>query len=197
MLQINVNGQSRQGPSGPENWGELLDLLEQGDGSGRHVVTAVRFSGVAVPTFREPPVLARDLHDVGWIDVETSTLDDLLHETAQAAYDSIAPLRHAVRRIAERLRTGKSRTIECDLPALTASVQTLTNVTAMLARARESVGSHRTDFDALVLRLCAVVDAIIARQSCQEWAGVADVLDTELAPTLAAWASVVRRVWTM
>jgi hypothetical protein len=26
---------------------------------------------------------------------------------------------------------------------------------------------------------------------------VADVLDVELAPTLAAWSSIVRRVWTV
>lgn len=197
MLQINVNGLTRQDPSGPGNWGDLLDLLENGDGPGRHIVTAVRFGGVAVPTFREPPALSRDLQDVGRIEVETATLDELLHESAQAAYDSIAPLRNAVRRIADRLRAGNSRTPVRDLPALTASVQTLTSVTAMLAGARESVGSHRTDFDALVVRLCAVVDAIISRQSQVDWVGVADVLDTELAPTLGAWASVVRRVWTV
>jgi hypothetical protein len=67
----------------------------------------------------------------------------------------------------------------------------------MLAAAREGVGSHRTDLDALVSRLCTVVDAIVDRQARQEWPGVADVLDVELAPTLAAWASVVRRVWTV
>lgn len=197
MLQINVNGQSRQGPSGPENWGDLLDLLEHGDGSERQIVTAVRFGGVAVPTFREPTALARELHDVGPIEVETASLDELLHESAQAAYDSIVPLRNAIGRIAARLRAGHSRTAIRDLPALTGSVQTLTSVTAMLAGAREGVGSHRTDFDGLVLRLCLVVDAVIARQSCNDWSGVANVLDNELAPTLAAWASVVRRVWTV
>lgn len=67
----------------------------------------------------------------------------------------------------------------------------------MLAAARESVGSHRTDFDALVSRLCSVIDAIIERQARQEWPAVADVLDVELTPTLAAWSSIVRRVWTV
>ena len=197
MLEIHVNGLTRQDPSGPENWGELLDLLENGDGSDRRIVTAVRFGGVAVPTFREPPALARDLQDVGQIDVETATLDELLHESAQAAYDSISPLRNAVRRIAERLRAGNPRTSVRDLPELTASVQTLTSVTAMLASARESIGSHRRDFDALVVRLCGVVDTIIAKQAREDWKAVADILDAELAPTLAAWASVVRRVWTV
>ena len=197
MLQINVNGASRPGRSRPENWGELLDLLEQGDGLSRQIVTAVRFGGVAVPTFREPSELARELLDHDRIEIETATLDELLHESAQAAYDSIAPLKRAVARIAGRLRAGNSRTAIRDLPALTGSVQTLTNVTAMLAAARQSVGSHRSDFDALVSRLCGVVDAIIERQARQEWPGVADILDVELTPTLAAWSSVVRRVWTV
>jgi len=197
VLQINVNGASREGRSRPENWGELLDLLEQGDGLSRQIVTAVRFGGVAVPTFREATELARDLDDVDRIDIETTTLSELLHESAQAAYDSIAPLRKAVARIAAKLRAGHSRAAVRDLPALTGSIQTLTNVTAMLGAARESVGSHRSDFDGLVSRLCGVIDAIIERQARQEWPAVADVLDVELAPTLAAWSSVVRRVWTV
>ena len=197
VLHINVNGASRSGESRPENWGELLGLLEQGDGLARQIVTAVRFGGVAVPTFREPSELARELLDVERIDVETSTLDELLHESAQAAYDSIAPLRKAVGRIAGKLRVGNSRTAVRDLPALTSSVQTLTNVTTMLAAARDIVGTHRGDLDALVARLCRVVDAIIERQARQEWPAVADVLDVELVPTLAAWSSVVRRVWAV
>src|SRR5262245_33460536 len=87
VLQINVNGASREGQSRPENWGELLDLLERGDGLSRQIVTAVRFGGVAVPTFREPSELARELQDVDRIDVETATIDELLHESAQTAYD--------------------------------------------------------------------------------------------------------------
>jgi len=197
VLQINVNGASREGRSKPENWGELLDLLEQGDGLSRQIVTAVRFGGVAVPTFREPSELARELQDIDRIDIETTSLDELLHESAQAAYGSIAPLRRAVGRIAARLRTGNSRTAVRDLPALTGSVQTLTSVTAGLAAARESVGSHRADLDGLVARLCGVVDAITEEQARQQWPAVADILDMELTPTLAAWSSIVRRVWSV
>ena len=63
MLQINVNGLAQSDPSGPKNWGQLLDLLEGGDGPSRQIVTAVRFAGVAVPTFREPGALGRSLED--------------------------------------------------------------------------------------------------------------------------------------
>ncbi len=197
MVQIHVNGLPRSDRSGPENWGDLLNSLENGEGAGRHVVTAVRFGGVAVPTFREPPTLARDLQELGPIEVETATVDELLHESAQAAYDSISPLRNASRRIAERLRDGHTRASLRDLPQLTTSVMTLTGVTSSLARAGDNAGAYRADLDALVVRLCAVVDAIIERQALADWRGVADVLDNELGPTLAAWSSVVRRVWAV
>lgn len=196
MLQINVNGLTQAGPSGPENWGELLNLLENGDGPQRRIVTAVRFGGVAVPTFREPGALFRGLRDLGPIDIVTATVDDLLRESAQAAYDSLGPLGRAVRRIASRLRNGDERAASCDLPELTATVQTLTTVTTVLANARLCAAEpHKTDVEALVLRLCRLVDAIIANQMALDWRAVADVLERELAPTLDAWASVTRRVW--
>ncbi|MEQ1871208.1 MAG: hypothetical protein ABL961_14430 [Vicinamibacterales bacterium] len=197
MLQLSVNGCAREAPSAPENWGELLNLLEIGEGGARQIVTAVRFGGVAVPTFREPTTLERDLQAVGLIDVETATLDDLLHQSARAAFDSIAPLKTATVRIAMRLREGHDLTAVRDLPGLTSSLQTLTTLTAALARARECVEPHRRDFDALVVRLCQLVDAVTERQVTADWNAVADVLERELGPTLDAWVLVARRVWSL
>jgi hypothetical protein len=197
VLHISVNGRVREAASAPENWGDLLNLLEIGEGGGRQVVTAVRFGGVAVPTFREPITLARNLDAVGRIDIETATVDELLHESARAAFDSIAPLRAATARIALRLREGHELAAVRDLPGLTTSVQTLTTLTAALARARACVEPHRRDFDALVVRLCRLVDAVIARQVSADWNAVADLLERELAPTLDAWLLVARRVWSL
>jgi hypothetical protein len=197
VLHISVNGRAREAASAPENWGDLLNLLEIGEGGGRQVVTAVRFGGVAVPTFREPITLARNLDAVGRIDVETATVDDLLHESAHAAFRSIAPLRAATARIAMRLREGHELAAVRDLPGLTTSVQTLTTLTAALARAKACVEPHRRDFDGLVVRLCRLVDGVIARQVTADWTAVADLLERELAPTLDAWLLVARRVWSL
>ena len=197
MLQINVNGLARLDTSTPENWGELLDLLESGDGPQRQIVTAVRFGGVAVPTFREPGALIRELRSIGPIDVETATVDELLHESAHAAYDSIGPLRRASIRAASRLRAGDEMAATRDLPELTSSVQTLTTVTSVLARARQCTEPHRTDFESLVVRFCRIVDDITTFRAHGEWQHVADVLERELAPTFEAWGLVARRVWRM
>lgn len=197
MLQINVNGMARLDQMNPENWGDLLHLLENGEGSERQVVTAVRFAGVAVPTFREPNALAKGLQELGPIDIVMATVDDLLRESAQAAYDSLEPLGRAVRRIAAKLRAGHERAATRDLPDLTAAVQTLTTVTAVLGNAPRCPEPHKSDLDALVVRLCRLVDGIIERQVQTDWRAVADLLDNDLVPTLDAWASVARRVWKM
>jgi hypothetical protein len=195
VLQISVDGSSQSSVSGPENWGDLLNWLEQGEGPRRRIVTAVRFGGVAVPTFREARALSRELREIGPIDVVTSSADDLLRESAQAAYDGVLPLGRAVRRMAVKLRAGHELAAIRDLPSLTSAVQTLTTLTSALSEASLCVEPHKTDFDALVIRFCRIVDTTIAAQVESNWRGVADVLERELAPTLDAWASVTRRIW--
>lgn len=197
MLRISVNGTACNTASGPENWGDLLDRLETGDGGGRRIVTAVRFGGVAVPTFREPIALGRTLDSIATIEVELASLDDLLHTSAQAAFASIAPLTTATTRMVRRLRVDQAPTAARDLPALVASVQTLTTLTVALARARRCHEPHRADFDALVLRLCRLVEDVLAQQRNAEWQAVASLLERDLLPTLDAWVLVARRVWSV
>jgi hypothetical protein len=197
VLRISVNGLTQQASSGPENWGELLNLLESDRNGVRQIVTAVRFGGVAVPTFREPIMMARELREVGPIDIETSSVDYLLHVSARAAYDSIVPLKTAAARIAARLRSSDAPAVARDIPRLITSVQTLTTLTAALGRARSCTEPHRSDFDALVLRLCGLVEALIALEVTADWNGVATQLDAELVPTLDAWVLVARRVWSL
>jgi hypothetical protein len=191
VLEIVVNGEARWRQSGRESWGELLELLEQGHGSSRPIVTAVRFDGVAAPTFREPAILARGVGDVGLIEVETSTFDELLHESAQAAYESVAPLQRAVCRIATSLRGDDPDGTRRDLPSLLAALQGLTVVTSMLTTARGAGGAPRIDFDGLASRLCGVLDGIVECQTHDNWRGVADILERALAPALSQWASIL------
>lgn len=194
MPHIDVSGLVGYGPSGPEKWGDLLDLLETGDGLSRRVVTAVRFDGVAVPTFREPSALGQKLHGLGPIEVEATTVDALLRESAQAALDSIAPLKSAVTRIAQRLRGQDTLAARRELGQLTGALHALTNVTAMLADACRTGSVCRADFERLVQRLSNVVDAIIARQTEDNALAVADALAGQLSPALDDWSVVLRRL---
>ena len=195
MLQISVNDLAQMEGSRPENWGELLDVLENGEGAERRVVTAVRFGGVAAPTFRAPGDLTRGLRELGPIEVQLSTVEELLHAAAQAAFDSIEPLKRATTRIAAGLRSTAERTVARDLTALTSSIETLTTLTAALANAATCVEPHRADMEALVLRLRRLADDLEARQLSADWRSAATLLDRELTPTLDAWVLVARRVW--
>lgn len=191
MLEIAVNGEARWRQTGRENWGQLLDLLETGQGSSRPIVTAVRFDGVAVPTFREPAVLDQTLSGVDLIEVQTSTFDQLMHDSAQAAYESVAPLQRAVARIATTFRGPDRNLAGRELPALTAALQGLTVVTAMLTTARGGDGERRVAFDTLASRLCGVLDGIVDCQTREDWNGIAEILERALATALSQWASVL------
>jgi hypothetical protein len=191
VLEVAVNGEARLSESGRKNWGQLLDLLESGEGASRSIVTAVRFDGVAVPTFREPSMLGKTLGDVELIEVETSTFDQLLHESALTAYGSVAPLKRAVARIAASFR-GRDPDGACrELPSLTAALQGLTVVTAMLTSARRSASDNGRHFDVLASRLCGVLDDIVECQTREDWRGIAAILETSLTTALTDWASVL------
>jgi hypothetical protein len=191
VLEIAVNGEARLSESGRKNWGQLLDLLESGEGASRSIVTAVRFDGVAVPTFREPSMLGKTLGDVELIEVETSTFDQLLHESALAAYESVAPLKRAVARIAGSFRGSDPDNASRELPSLTGALQGLTVVTAMLTSARSSTSGDARYFDVLASRLCEVLDDIVECQTREDWRGIAAVLETSLTTALTDWASVL------
>lgn len=158
-------------------------------------MTAVRFGGVAVPTFRAPEVLSLDLSGVDAIDVQTTSLDELLHASAQAAFDSIGPLTTASRRVAGRIRSGHEGTVLRTLSELTSSVHRLAAVTGALADARTGAAPHGADLAALVVRLRRLVEDMTARQAATDWIGVADLLERELLPTFDAWVAVTRRIW--
>jgi hypothetical protein len=193
VLHVDVEAVQRSTAPGPENWGQLLDRLEYGDGPDQQVVTAVRFNGVDEPTFREPSTRARNLRALGSIEVETTTVDALLHESARAAHDSIVPLHRAIVRIASSIRRRGAPPVPTDLRDLLLSFQTLADVTTGVARARENADLAR-ELDGLAERFYGIVRAVAARQGTGDCQAVADVLDGELAASLDEWSSMLRRM---
>jgi hypothetical protein len=198
VQQIAVDGLMGPGLPDAENWGELLDSLEHGDGASRRVVTAVRFGGVAVPTFRTPSALERKLSVLGRIEIETASVDELLHNSAQAAYESIPPLQRAAKRIAGLFRDSPDKNQPGrDLSQLTASLHALASVTALLASADPNHPATTQAFERLMPRLTRAVDDIIARQHTGDWVALGDVLERDLSLALDDWAAILRHVWNL
>jgi hypothetical protein len=180
---------------GPENWGQLLDRIEQGEGAERRVVTAVRFDGVAMPTFRDPSALTRSLRTLGPIEIETTTVDDLLRESARAANESFAPLRRAIARIGNSLR-GSADIAPRELRELIASVQMLTEVTIMLAASCSAAGKPRCDLDRVVPYLRRAVEGLLDAQAVNDPAAAAGVLERDLSAALDQWSSTLSEAWS-
>lgn len=191
MPSIIVNGKRHGGRLRLETWGDLLDRLERGEGMTRQVVTAARFSGVGVPTFRQVETLSRRIGDLGSIEVETATVSDLLHESARTAYTSIETILAVVARIARLLRQHELEAADREWSSVVGSLRMLTRITAMLVDGR-GAGACRMHLDALVVRVCGLLDTIVERQTQKQWHAVARVLDAQLAPALQDWSSILQ-----
>ena len=192
MLSFIVNGKRCRSRLRLETWGELLDRLEKGEGMTRQVVTAARLGGVALPTFRDQATLSRRLADAGLIDVDTSTVGQLLHESARTACESIEPLLDAVGRIATLFRRHELETADREWSAVIGTLRMLTSITAMLVTAGGTPGACRMHLDAFVVRVCEVLDSILEHQTQRRWHALARVLDVQLAPALRQWSSILR-----
>jgi hypothetical protein len=195
VLHVDVHTLAETPRFGPENWGQLLDRIEQGEGSGRRVVTAVRFDGVAMPTFRDPSALKRSLRTLGPIEIETTTVDDLLRESARAANESVAPLQRAITRIGDSLRRS-AHIAPRDLQELIASVQMLTEVTIMLAASCSAAAKPRCDLDRVVPYLRQALDGLLDAQTANDPAAAAGVLERDLTAALDQWSSTLCEAWS-
>ena len=192
MVSFIVNGKRHRSGLLPETWGELLDRLEKGESVTRQVVTAARLGGVAIPTFRDTVSLSRRIADVGRIEVEMSTVSELLHQSARTAHESIGQILDAVARIAVLWREHEIETADREWSAVVSSLRMLTRITAMLVVTGGTAAACRTHLDALIVRVCGLLDEVVECQAQRRWRGVARVLDVQLAPALHEWSSILQ-----
>ena len=180
----------------PETWGALLRALDRRLETERRVVTAVRFDGVDQPSFREPEAASRSLAAVGRIEVEAVESGRLLNETLDLARQSLPVLADSARQAARLFRGGATDAGQQQLVPLVQAVQTLLVLTDASAQAGQ------VDLDAARGRMAqggrdvftamtAALDLVIARQSAQDWTGLATALDTEFAAAVTAWCGVL------
>ena len=215
MLSSRAGGNTRQRLLSQKNRAERLDRPEWGDGSHQPLVTAVRFGGVDAPTFRDPSKLTStrdvdvpprtqaddclgDLSDLGDLvgpsTVDQSSIAALLHESAQAAYEGAERLLDATVRIAASFRRCELDAAARDFSALLAALRTLTHVTALVVTAGGTTVS-RNRLDALVNRLCAILDAIAEHQTERRWYAIADLLDGDVASALDQWSTILAALY--
>jgi hypothetical protein len=194
MSMCTVNGSEHKAGSGLETWGQLLAALEQGDGANRPVVTAVRFAGVDQPTFRDPSLLALDLHAAAPVDVETFMAGELVASARQAVLSGLDALTTAARVAADAFRLHDLPRAHRRLVDFVATFRLLTTLADAVGHvdvpaADRGLGQGGAAF---MGRLSASLESLVAFNENEDWISVADVLEYEIADTLPQWAAAIK-----
>jgi len=194
MRICTVNGSEHEAGSGLQTWGQLLAALEQGDGPERPVVTAVRFAGVDQPTFRDPSVLALDLHAATPVDVETFLAGELVASARQAVLSGLDTLTSAARGAADAFRLHDLPRAHAGLVDLVATFRLLTTLADAVGHADVPAADRGPGQvgAAYLGRLSASLESLIAFNENEDWISVADVLEYEIADTLPQWAAALK-----
>jgi hypothetical protein len=193
MSIFTVNGMAHEVQASLETWGQLLAVLEHGDGPARIVVAAVRFDGVDQPTFRDPEALGLDLRLAAPIDVELSTTGELVASARETALGGLDALAESARQAAEAFRLHDLPRAHRGLADFVATFQLLTTLTAALGRSDTSgLPSVDTSGAECLDRLNSSLGSLIDFDVNQDWISVADVLEYEIADLLPQWAALVR-----
>jgi hypothetical protein len=191
MRTCTVNGRQFEIGPGCKTWGQLLSVLENDDGRGHAIVTAVRFDGVDQPSFRE--AAGTEFESTGGIEIETVTQRELIDSAVRAALDGIGPLTAAARQTAEAFRLHDLPRAHRGLVDFVETFRALTDLTAVLSQAEATgPGAVSEVRRAGVLdQLRESLESLIACESNQDWTAVADVLECEIADALPHWHHVL------
>lgn len=194
MAECLVNDRPECSEIRPKTWGALLQALDRRLEAERRVVTAVRFDGVDQPSFRAPALATAPLDTIARIDVEADDAVALLRASVDAASDSLPDLVTGVRLTAAAVRNG-APDAATQLGALVVALQSLMTLTAAATTtAAVSLGDDPAA-DAALAGGCGRIEralaALVARQSAGDAAGLADALDSDLAPAVAGWSDVL------
>ena len=189
MTEYQLDGDRRSAADSLKTWGNLLNRVETGLASRGRAVTAVRFDGVARPSFRAEEESRRRLVNMGNIEMDSNTAAALLAETMTAARSSIGVLAAGSARLAVQFRTGDPLRANKELGRLIEAVRTLTVLTAAIAdvvslqsKGRETL--HAADVTGPV---GAAVRNLVTCQSREDWTATADCLQYALGPAIARW----------
>ncbi len=171
-----------------KTWGQLLALVDAAAALSGRMVTAVRFDGVAQPSYRHPHTTGRDLAHMSQIQVETGTHDDLVQPAIEAAISGLNTIDRSVGPLAAAFRAGDEAAAG-ELADFLTALQSLTQLTKTLADAAgvdlEPVDNG--DGTGVLASIGAALERLLAAQQDEDANATADALEREVGPALRAW----------
>jgi hypothetical protein len=153
------------------------------------VVTEVRFDGVVQPSFRKPESLALSLQEPGAIAIETSTIRQLLETSTTVANEQIPALVTMAQQTGRAFRRHDVQEGHAALETLLVGLKTLAALTSILRGAKSAVARSPVS-DTLSSPLDGLhqaLESLTDYEGSQDWIGMADVLEFDVAAALPRW----------
>jgi hypothetical protein len=191
MTRVIVDGVERPHDADRETWGELLSALETDLATAGRAVTATRFDGVDVPTYRGESQQAHPLQLFSSVEIDTVPTTALLRQGLSEAAGALETLCGAASRIGGEFRGHDVKGANTELVSLAQSLGTLVTLIGVVGQALDvdfevftvSGGSAKALFEETGSQIGSLVKA----QQSQDWVAVADTLEYDVSPTLGRW----------
>ncbi len=164
-----------------QNWGELLDLLDQECASRGVVVADVAFDGVAAPSFREPGLVASAIA-ANRIEVGTASQTELLLEAIDEAVGAARPMRPVAIELSVAFRSYEIERGNRDLAEFAPNLGALMTLAANIAKLAGVETSVDLNSPAAISigTLAGHIDTLIQARTAGDWIVVADILEVEV-----------------
>jgi hypothetical protein len=193
MYRIILNDAAGPAANRCETWGELLDVLDRRCAERGHVVTAARFDGVGLPALRHPDTLRQPLGAVQVVEVESTPPRDLLLSTLAEADRAVVALAAAAARIGGDFRGFDVLSANDELAEFAQSLGTIVTLAGVLSQAiGRDLSTIRCDGASaveMIREMTTHAEALIGAEQIGDWITVADVVEYDIAPSLARWPS--------
>ena len=191
MTRVIVDGVERPHDADHETWDELLSALESDLATAGRAVTATRFDGVDVPTYRGKSQRAHRLQLFSSIEVDTVPTTALLRQGLSEAAGALETLCAAASRIGVDFRGHDVKGANRELVSLAQSLGTLVTLIGVVGQALdvdfEAVTVSGGSAKALFEETGSQIGSLVKAQQSQDWVAVADTLEHDVSPALGRW----------
>jgi len=180
-MQLEINGINLPVHPGLHTWQDLLQELESKHLGHGKMISSVRFDGSEEVQFREPECLNRSLQYLGEIQVEASSMEDMVRGAVGEAEVYLVTLQTSLVEVAEAFRHQLTNEANSKLSQVFEGIKMLA---ALLQGIELSLSGqyHQgpTSVAQIIAEMGPTLESLIESQGQQDWILVADILEFEL-----------------
>jgi hypothetical protein len=187
-MQLEINGINLPVHPGLHTWQDLLQELESKHLGQGKMISSVRFDGSEVIQFREAECLTRPLQYLGEIQVQASSMEDMVKSAVVEAEGYLVTLQTSLVEVAEAFRHQLTNEANSKLSQVFEGIKMLA---ALLQGVELSLSGQFHQGPSSVAQVLAemgpTLESLIESQGQQDWILVADILEFELVANLSGF----------